>query len=100
MEPKKYELCTRCLQHNKLVDDMLIGPASSKYSHRFSIVINNYLSMALRQEVMVVLHDIMDNHESMDKATWTREMLHIFCDICIKAIDMGMRPNTYFDRCG
>uniref|UniRef100_A0A2K2C2N0 Myb/SANT-like domain-containing protein n=1 Tax=Populus trichocarpa TaxID=3694 RepID=A0A2K2C2N0_POPTR len=27
-------------------------------------------------------------------------MLHIFCDICIKAIDMGMRPNTHFDKTG
>ncbi|KAG5221796.1 L10-interacting MYB domain-containing protein [Salix suchowensis] len=27
-------------------------------------------------------------------------MLHIFCDLCIKAIDMGMRPNTYFDKSG
>ncbi|KAI9400147.1 hypothetical protein POPTR_002G200700v4 [Populus trichocarpa] len=25
-------------------------------------------------------------------------MLHIFCDICIKAIDIGMRPNTHFDK--
>uniref|UniRef100_A0A6N2KAQ1 Uncharacterized protein n=1 Tax=Salix viminalis TaxID=40686 RepID=A0A6N2KAQ1_SALVM len=47
-----------------------------------------------------VLQDIMDNHESMDKAIWTREMLHIFCDIYIKAIDMGMRPNTHFNICG
>ena len=46
-----------------------------------------------------VLQNIMDNHESMDKAAWTREMLHIFCDICIKAIDMGMKSNTHFDRC-
>ncbi|KAL9371844.1 hypothetical protein Peur_036984 [Populus x canadensis] len=27
-------------------------------------------------------------------------MLHIFCDICIKAIDMGMRPNNHFDKTG
>jgi hypothetical protein len=38
--------------------------------------------------------------ESFDKAAWTKEMLHIFCDICIKAIDMGMRPNTHFDKTG
>jgi len=25
-------------------------------------------------------------------------MLHIFCDICIVAIDKGRRPNTYFDK--
>uniref|UniRef100_A0A6N2MFW7 Myb/SANT-like domain-containing protein n=1 Tax=Salix viminalis TaxID=40686 RepID=A0A6N2MFW7_SALVM len=35
----------------------------------------------------------MDNSESTDKASWNKEMLHIFCDLCIKAIDMGMRPN-------
>ena len=33
-----------------------------------------------------------------DKATWSKKMLHIFCDICIKAIAMGMRPNTYFNK--
>ena len=43
---------------------------------------------------------IMDNFESTDKAAWNREMLHIFCDLCIKAIDMGMRPNTHFDKSG
>ena len=42
----------------------------------------------------------MDDFESMDKANRNKEMLHIFCDICIKAIDMGMRPNSHFDKCG
>ena len=42
----------------------------------------------------------MDNFESTDKAAWNREMLHIFYDLCIKAIDMGMRPNTHFDKSG
>jgi hypothetical protein len=37
-----------------------------------------------------VLKDIMEDLESLDKAAWTKEMLHIFCDICIKAIDTGM----------
>jgi len=32
----------------------------------------------------------MEDLESLDKAAWTKEMLHIFCDICIKAIDTGM----------
>uniref|UniRef100_A0A6N2K303 Uncharacterized protein n=1 Tax=Salix viminalis TaxID=40686 RepID=A0A6N2K303_SALVM len=43
---------------------------------------------------------VMDNFESTDKAAWNKEMLHIFCDLCIKAIDMGMRPNTHthFDK--
>jgi len=27
-------------------------------------------------------------------------MLRIFCDLCIKAIDMGMRPNIHFDKTG
>jgi hypothetical protein len=27
-------------------------------------------------------------------------MLHIFCDLCIKAIDMGIKPNTHFDKTG
>ncbi|KAI9390399.1 hypothetical protein POPTR_008G176600v4 [Populus trichocarpa] len=40
----------------------------------------------------------MEGLDSFDKAAWTKEMLHIFCDICIKAIDMGMRPNTHFNK--
>ena len=27
-------------------------------------------------------------------------MLHAFCDLCIKAIEQGMWPNTYFDKAG
>jgi hypothetical protein len=38
--------------------------------------------------------------ESMDKASWTKEMLHTFYDLCIKAINMRMRPNTHFDEAG
>ena len=40
----------------------------------------------------------MEGPEIMDKAAWTKEMLHAFCDLCIKAIDMEMRPNTHFDK--
>jgi len=47
-----------------------------------------------------VLKDTMEGVEFIDKAAWSKEMLHIFCDICIKAIDMGMRPNTHFDKTG
>jgi len=47
-----------------------------------------------------VLKDIMEGLESFDKAAWTKKMLYIFCDTCIKAIDMGMRPNTHFDKMG
>jgi hypothetical protein len=47
-----------------------------------------------------VLKDIIEGLESFDKAAWTKEMLHIFCNICIKTIDMGMRPNTHFDKTG
>ncbi|KAL9347452.1 hypothetical protein Peur_058818 [Populus x canadensis] len=32
----------------------------------------------------------MDDSQSQDKACWTREMLHAFCDICIKAIEQGV----------
>jgi hypothetical protein len=27
-------------------------------------------------------------------------MIHVFCDICIKAIEKEMRPNTHFDKAG
>jgi hypothetical protein len=27
-------------------------------------------------------------------------MVHIFCDICIAAIDRGMRPSTRFNKAG
>jgi hypothetical protein len=40
----------------------------------------------------------MEGAESSDKASWTKEMLHIFCDICIVVIDRRMRPNTHFDK--
>ena len=42
----------------------------------------------------------MDNPETIDKVAWNKEMLNVFCDLCIKAIDMGMRPNTHFDKVG
>jgi hypothetical protein len=47
-----------------------------------------------------VLKDTMEGLESLDKTAWTKEMLYIFCDLCIKANDMGMRPNTHFDKTG
>lgn len=40
----------------------------------------------------------MEGAESSDKASWTKEMLHTFCDICIVAINRGMRLNTHFDK--
>jgi hypothetical protein len=42
----------------------------------------------------------MESPKNMDKATWIKEMLHAFYDLCIKAIDMKMRPNTHFDKGG
>jgi hypothetical protein len=42
-----------------------------------------------------VLKDTMEGLESLDKAAWIKKkMLHIFCDLFIKAIDMGMRPKS------
>ena len=45
-----------------------------------------------------VLKDTIDGLESFDKAAWTKEMLHIFYDLYIKAIDIRMRPNTHFNK--
>ena len=42
----------------------------------------------------------MDRFDTHDKASWTKAMLHTFCDICITAIERGMRPNTHFDKAG
>jgi predicted extracellular nuclease len=42
----------------------------------------------------------MEDSQSQDKAYWTEEILNTFCDICIKAIEKGMRPNTHFDKAG
>jgi len=42
----------------------------------------------------------MEDSQSQDKACWTREMLNTFCDICIKVIEKGMRPNTHFNKAG
>jgi len=50
--------------------------------------------------LLKVLKDIMEGLESMDKTAWAKEMLHTFCDLCIKAINIGMRPNTHFDKTG
>ena len=47
-----------------------------------------------------VLKDTMEGVESMDKAAQSKEMLHIFYDLCIKTIDMVIRPNTHFDKMG
>lgn len=40
----------------------------------------------------------MKSLESMDKATWTKKMLCIFYDLCIKVTNMRMRYNTHFDK--
>ncbi|KAI5592352.1 hypothetical protein BDE02_04G145200 [Populus trichocarpa] len=42
----------------------------------------------------------MNESDTYDKASWTKAMLHMFCDICIKAIKRSMRPNTYFNKAG
>ncbi|KAG5235384.1 L10-interacting MYB domain-containing protein [Salix suchowensis] len=42
----------------------------------------------------------MENSKSGEKAKWSKETLHIFCDICIRAIDMGMRPGLHFEKGG
>jgi hypothetical protein len=42
----------------------------------------------------------MEGAESSDKASWSKEMLHTFCDISIVAIEKGMRPSTHFDKAG
>jgi hypothetical protein len=40
----------------------------------------------------------MDRFDTHDKASWSQAMLHTFCNICITAIERGMRPNTHFDK--
>jgi len=42
----------------------------------------------------------MKNSQLQGKACLTREMLHIFCDNCIKTIEKDMRPNMHFDKAG
>ncbi|KAG5243666.1 protein ALP [Salix suchowensis] len=42
----------------------------------------------------------MENSKSGGKAKWSKETLHIFCDICIRAIDMGMRSGSHFEKGG
>jgi hypothetical protein len=34
------------------------------------------------------------------KAVWSRRSTHIFCDICIQAVQMGLRPGTHFSKHG
>jgi hypothetical protein len=47
-----------------------------------------------------ILTKNMEDSQSQDKVCRTREILNIFCDICIKAIEKGMQPNTHFDKAG
>ena len=42
----------------------------------------------------------MDGSDTHDKASWSKAMLHTFCDICITVIERGVRPNTHFDKAG
>ncbi|XP_011014260.1 PREDICTED: uncharacterized protein LOC105118094 [Populus euphratica] len=42
----------------------------------------------------------MKDAKSSNKVSWSKDMLHIFYDICIVAIEKGMRPNTHFDKTG
>uniref|UniRef100_A0A6N2MP07 Myb/SANT-like domain-containing protein n=1 Tax=Salix viminalis TaxID=40686 RepID=A0A6N2MP07_SALVM len=42
----------------------------------------------------------MEGSDNMDKVVWTNEMLHVFCDICIMTIELGMRTTTHFDKTG
>ncbi|KDP27802.1 hypothetical protein JCGZ_18882 [Jatropha curcas] len=41
-----------------------------------------------------------ENENRATKAVWNKEMVHIFCDICIRAFQMGMRPGTHFTKQG
>ncbi|KAJ9181913.1 hypothetical protein P3X46_005956 [Hevea brasiliensis] len=41
-----------------------------------------------------------ENENRAAKAVWNKEMVHIFCDICIRAFQMGMRPGTHFTKQG
>ena len=34
------------------------------------------------------------------KAKWTMNTTHIFCDVCIAAINKGLRPSTHFSTEG
>jgi hypothetical protein len=35
---------------------------------------------------------------AINRGIWTKKMLHTFCDICIVAINRGMRLNTHFNK--
>lgn len=40
----------------------------------------------------------MEISDNMDKVASTKKMLHVFCDTCIMAIELGMQPTTHFDK--
>jgi len=42
----------------------------------------------------------MKSSESHDKTSWTKNILHNFCDIYIKAIEIRIRSNNHFDKVG
>lgn len=42
----------------------------------------------------------MESIESRTKATWEKNVIHIFCDLCLKEIEVGNRPGTHFNKNG
>jgi len=42
----------------------------------------------------------MKGSESHDKTSWTKQILHNFYDIYIKAINIRIRSNNHFDKVG
>ncbi|XP_020596149.1 L10-interacting MYB domain-containing protein-like [Phalaenopsis equestris] len=40
------------------------------------------------------------NRESGPSATWSYEIIIMFCDLCLREIALGNRPNTHFNKTG
>ncbi|XP_024467006.2 L10-interacting MYB domain-containing protein isoform X3 [Populus trichocarpa] len=72
---------------------------------------NIRLSMGKSKEVKTVYEtennlamDVLDRGIETEckavKAVWSRRSTHIFFDICIQAVQMGLRPGTHFSKHG
>ncbi|GAV71479.1 Myb_DNA-bind_3 domain-containing protein, partial [Cephalotus follicularis] len=47
---------------------------------------------------MVKNKTMATTNESIEKAMWEPHIVNIFCDICIKEIDNGGKPNSHFTK--
>ncbi|KAJ6967310.1 hypothetical protein NC652_004765 [Populus alba x Populus x berolinensis] len=90
-----------CEEETRLLSSLQFGPEDGWLSSFYSCLIKKYdKKSVVEAKFKNVIQLGMEGPENLDEAAWTKEMLHVFCDLCIEAIYMGMRPNTNFNKAG